>query len=271
MNSKFLQLYFNLLLETKQQFSLIDNKNAIISCLDKAILALKNGEIIENIIDDYTYYLYKILYKVLRYKSKNELHEDIIDSKLLFNFFNEVTKNVKSFDDVNSSFTKFLYSKDPYFYAKKTYSKYITPNINYTQNDLLILQDALLNLQKITEDLSIQYDTNLGIKYNIYFQQYFTENDNIKLYCFDEKDISILDQIEQKFLNLLQNKENNRIYTNGIDDGFSFGEQISKKIAKDILQYLIINKTTSIQAFQFLNNNFENLIKKYSNQILQKN
>lgn len=80
----------------------------------------------------------------------------------------------------------------------------------------------------------------------------------------------LLDKIETEFLNLLQNKENNRIYKFGIDDGWSFGEQIAKRIAKNILFYLFNNKTTPEKTFEYLNNNFEQLIKKYSNQILQK-
>ena len=268
--SKFLKLYQQIILETKQQFSLIDNKEDIIKGLNKAIQWFNNGQEIQEIIDDDSYLLTPI-YTSLRYKSKFiTLNNELIDENLLMNFYLEVTKNAQSFDNISSNWISFLYPKNPDFYQRKTYSKYITPNIQYNSNDLIMLQNALIKLQNITEKLSIQNNTNLAFKYNINFNQYFTQNDNIKLYCFKKEDIYLLDQIETEFLNLLQNKENNRIYKFGIDDGWSFGEQIAKKIVKDILFYLFNNKTTSEETFESLNNNFEQLIKKYSNQIIQK-
>lgn len=269
MQSKFNKLYTKILLETKQQFCINENKEKIINALNKSLQWFKKGDKLQDILKD-DYLLYKAIYESLRYKSKSTtLNKDLIDEDLLNNFYLEVTKNAQSFDNINSDWISFLFSKDPDFYQRKTYRKYITPDIQYNQNDLLILQNALIKLQQIIKKLSIQHDTNLAFKYNINFNQYFTQNDNIKLYCFKKEDIYLLNQIEKEFLNLLKNKENNRLYTLGIDDGFSFGEQIAKRIAKDILTYMFNENITVEETFEYLNKNFEQLIKKYSNQILE--
>lgn len=92
MNSKFLQLYSKILLETKQQFSLIDNKEDIIKGLNKAIQWFNNGQKIQDIIEDDSY-LCTPIYNSLRYKSKFiMLDENIIDEDLLTKFYLEVTK-----------------------------------------------------------------------------------------------------------------------------------------------------------------------------------